>query len=264
MSGLRAIISKFSDKDIRIIDVDNDLLLPVIDIAEAIGYDNDSMTRVIRRNAEVFEGFTRTVEMTVNGKLFTTRCVNESGLYLLFGKIDISRIKSEDAKDAIISFQRWIATTLKELRESRTVKITPMQTPGEVLKDEMSIAMMIQEYLGLDKTLFMVTAITRTEKQTGTSLVEYKNLLPPVVGPVAILTATEIGKQVDMQASKVNLKLAELGLHEKKGGIWTLTEAGKEYGAPFYENVNHGSGSTWQGVINKWSPKVIELIKDNA
>lgn len=263
MSGLQAIISKFSDKDIRIVDVNDDLLVPVIDIAGAIGYDNDSMTRVIRRNVEVFEGFTQTVEMTVNGKSFTTRCVNESGLYLLFGKIDISRIKSEDARDAIIAFQRWIAITLKELRESRAVKLTPMRTPGEVLKDEMSIAMMIQEYLGLDKTLLMVTAITRTEKQTGTSLVEYKNLLPPVVGPVAILTATEIGKQVNMHPAKVNIKLAELGLHEKKGGVWTLTETGKEYGAPFYENVNHAQGSTWQGVINKWSPKVIELINNS-
>ena len=34
-------------------------------------------------------------------------------------------------------------------------------------------------------------------------------------------------------SSLVNIKLAELGLHEKKDGVWTLTKAGKEYGAPF-------------------------------
>lgn len=32
-------------------------------------------------------------------------------------------------------------------------------------------------------------------------------------------------------SSLVNIKLAEFGLHEKKDGVWTLTKAGKEYGA---------------------------------
>jgi prophage antirepressor-like protein len=266
MSDINEIVSTFSGKDIRVIECDSELWMPIVDIAGAIGYGNDQLTRLVRNNSELFEGFNRTTSTVARQDKppVTLSCVNEQGLYMLLSKISLNQVQDPAVRQNIITFNRWMVSEIKRIREERSVKLTPMQTPGEVLKDEMSIAMMIQEYLGLDKTLLMVTAITRTEKQTGTSLVEYKNLLPPVVGPVAILTATEVGKQVDMQASKVNLKLAELGLHEKKGGIWTLTEAGKEYGAPFYENVNHGSGSTWQGVINKWSPKVIELIKDNA
>jgi len=265
MTNLNEVVSTFSGKDIRVIECDSELWLPITDVANAIGYGSTQLNTMISRNSELFEGFNRNIStMSSSGTPIKMACVNEQGLYMLLSKISLNQVQDPTVKQNIITFNRWMVSEIKRIREERSVKLTPMQTPGEVLKDEMSIAMMIQEYLGLDKTLLMVTAITRTEKQTGTSLVEYKNLLPPVVGPVAILTATEVGKQVDMQASKVNLKLAELGLHEKKGGIWTLTEAGKEYGAPFYENVNHGSGSTWQGVINKWSPKVIELIKDNA
>lgn len=264
MTDIQKVISKFSGKDIRVFEENGDLWIPVMDIADAIGYGNDQLTRLLRSNVELFKGFNLTISTVArqNSPPISIICVNEQGFYMLLSKISLNQLRDECVKEAIIEFNRWMVSEIKRIREERAVKLVPMRTPGEVLKDEMSIAVMIQEYLGLDKTLMMVTAISRTEKQTGTELTEYKNLLPPVVGPVAILTATEIGKQTGIPAAKVNIKLAELGFHEKKGGVWTLTESGKEYGAPFYENVNHGSGSTWQGVINKWSPKIIEMIRD--
>lgn len=263
MIDIHEIVDRFSDKDIRIIEQDGDFWIPVVDMARAMNYDIDKLRKIISRNIAVFsQGMLGEVTVSTPGGKQVAKAVNEVGFYSLISKISINSIEDDNIKEGIIKFQVWVANLIKQIRKDRSVKLVPMRTPGEVLKDEMSIAVMIQEYLGLDKTLMMVTAISRTEKQTGTELTEYKNLLPPVVGPVAILTATEIGKQTGIPAAKVNIKLAELGFHEKKGGVWTLTESGKEYGAPFYENVNHGSGSTWQGVINKWSPKIIEMIRD--
>lgn len=264
MHELQEIVSQFSGKNIRVIDEMDDFWIPIVDIANAIGYNDRNLRATLSRNVELFKDFNRGITLTRrdNGQSQEVICVNEQGFYMILAKINTNQIESEVVRNAIIEFNRWMVNEIKRIREDRAVKLTPMATPAEVFKSEMYIASTIQEYLNLDKTLMMVTAISRTEKLTGMEMSEYKNILPPVVGPVSIMTATDIGKRLDMKAPRVNQLLMDLGLHYKNGKQWELTEEGKKYGTPYFENINHENGSTWQGVVNKWSPHVIEMIKD--
>ena len=45
MNDLAEVVRQFSGKDIRVIDESDDLWIPVVDVANAIGYDHANMTQ---------------------------------------------------------------------------------------------------------------------------------------------------------------------------------------------------------------------------
>lgn len=260
--------SLFDDKEIRIIEEDDDLWIPLVDIGKAVGYSSDNLSRTVRNNQELFENFTRTT-VAAGREIFsgfeikqnTIVCVNEQGFYMLLSKIDVNRIENKEVKRSIIEFNRWMVMQIKMIRQQRSNVVRPL-TPGEYFKDQMTVANIMHEFLGLDKTLLTTAVITSTEKNTGADFTELKYMLPPVEGIIAVYTATQIGKFFGKEGKDINLILKELGLHEKVNKIWTLTEKGKQYGKPYFEAVEHENNSKWSGIINKWSPDTVELVRE--
>lgn len=253
----------FGDSEIRILDGgDDDMWIPIVDISSATGYGNDQLNTMLSRNTELFEGFNRNITMmSPAGNVVSYKCVNEQGFYMLLSKISLNQLKDESIKATLIEFNRWMVNEIKRLRTMKGTINRPM-TPGEYFKDQMTVANIMHEFLGLDKTLLTTAVITSTEKNTGADFTELKYMLPPVEGIIAVYTATQIGKFFGKEGRDVNLILKELDLHEKINKVWTLTEKGKLYGKPYFEAVEHENNSKWSGIINKWNPDTVELVRD--
>ena len=100
MTDIQEIVSKFSGKDIRVIEENGDLWIPVVDIGNAVGYLADNLTRVIRNNEQMFDGFYRTTVTVArqNSPPISIICVNEQGFYMLLSKVDINRIQNQEVK----------------------------------------------------------------------------------------------------------------------------------------------------------------------
>ena len=58
-SIIPSLLEKFNDAEIRIIEEENDIWIPIVDIASALSYDDRTMRKMLDRNVELFDGFNR-------------------------------------------------------------------------------------------------------------------------------------------------------------------------------------------------------------
>ncbi|QYY41523.1 ORF6N domain-containing protein [Aneurinibacillus thermoaerophilus] len=101
-----------------------------------------------------------------------------------------------------------------ELKEQAQKEMNkPTADLVEVIKEEFSVVEIIARFSGVQKGIALSVAIDRTEKRTGKTLEEYKNLLPAAEYNTGFLTASQIGVKLNgMTARNVNKKLCDLGL----------------------------------------------------
>ena len=257
-SIIPSLLEKFNDAEIRIVEHGNDNWIPVKDIATAIGYDNKQMYRLLDRNVKLFTDFNTVVTVTTPSGSQEMRCVNEQGFYMLLSKISLNSIQDEEVQDRVINFNRWMVDTIKKVRESKNRG----PTYGDYLKQEMIIVEELNRVLDLDKTLLTNVALENTEKYTGVSMLPYKQMLPAVKGIVAVLRATDIGSELNIPASAVNVILERMGYIVKEHKQWVITDKGKQFGKAYFESKAYNTGALWTGTVNKWSPEVVEQIRE--
>ena len=259
-SIIPSLLEKFNDAEIRIIEEENDIWIPIVDIASALSYDDRTMRKMLDRNVELFDGFNRGVTMTrrSDSQQNEVRCVNEQGFYMLISKIGINQIQDENVRNSVIEFNRWMVDTIKKVRESKNRG----PTYGDYLKQEMIIVEELNRVLDLDKTLLTNVALENTEKYTGVSMLPYKQMLPAVKGIVAVLRATDIGNELNIPASAVNVILERMGYIVKEHKQWIITDKGKQFGKAYFESKAYNTGALWTGTVNKWSPEVVEQIRE--
>lgn len=233
--------SIFKDKEIRVINQDNDYWMPIKDISEAIGYNDRSVRTMLDRNVKLFEDFNRGITVILpSNQGVEMRCVNEQGFYMMMSKISVNEINDETVKDSIIEFNRFMVNELKRIREERQQKISGH---GDFFEQELKIVEAMSKFMGIDKILLLNVAIERTEHYTGMDMCQYRNMLPAPQGVIAVHRATDIGKMHGIDAAQVNLILKELGLHEKVNKKWTLTKKGEKFGLAYFESKQHENGS---------------------
>ena len=87
-----------------------------------------------------------------------------------------------------------------------------------------------------------------------------KKLLPNATHEISSFNPTQIGEKIGgVKANKVNKLLESLGLQEKKGKVWRITEEGKNYGE---EKPYSRNGHTDYRIV--WHEKVINILKCDA
>jgi hypothetical protein len=161
-----------------------------------------------------------------------------------------------------------------ELKEQAQKEMNnPTADLVEVIKEEFSVAEIIARFSGVQKGIALSVAIDRTEKRTGKTLEEYKNLLPAAEYNTGFLTASQIGVKLNgMTARNVNKKLCDLGLQiqeeleyisQKSGNVkktkqWRLTSKGKQFGEEFPYTCNGHSGYQI-----RWNESILTLLSDD-
>jgi excisionase family DNA binding protein len=106
--------------EMRIINSEIGKVVPVIDVAKAIGYDRQKLHEMIERNFELFSPTVVTVTVTTvqdnRGTMaeqkYNVKALNHYGVVGLLMKLDYNRIQSEEKKKTVIRFQKWAMRVL--------------------------------------------------------------------------------------------------------------------------------------------------------
>lgn len=185
--------------------------------------------------------------------------INESGLYSL-----ILSSKLPDAK----KFKRWVTSeVLPTIRKTGSYSLPKVKNAVAVQNDfEMKLIVasalkdieisveLIEKLYGVKPGIALASCKNAVEKNHGVDLSAFDNLIPPADYEIGIYTPTQIGKKIGKSPQYVNKKLVELGLQEKDGDGYKLTEKGKEYAEamPFERNGHAGYQIKWKAEILKF------------
>lgn len=122
------------------------------------------------------------------------------------------------------------------------------------LKQHMNIAQTLIQTSGVKDGIAYAVAIEEASKETGYDYEAYKKLLPNATHDIGDMNATKLGKNLGKTAKETNLLLQKMGLQEKKGKDWRLTDKGKQYAEemPFTKFGHTGYQILWhKRIINK-------------
>lgn len=173
--------------------------------------------------------------------------INESNLY----KVIFQSRKPEAEK-----FTEWVTgEVLPTLRKEGTYTVKKKHKPiDKAIKQHFNIAETIINATGIKPELVYCVAISEAEKETGYKYEEYKKLLPSAEHDVASYNPTQIGELLGhIKAQEVNKRLERLGLQEKKGKVWRITQQGKKYGEekPYSRNGHTDYRIVWREKVLK-------------
>lgn len=119
--------------DIRVLNSAIGKVVPLVDMARAIGYDRKTLAHLYDRNRDLFEG-TSGVMMApqVNDNRGTmaeqdrsTLCLNSYGVVGLLMKLDYNRIQDADKRANVLRFQRWAMQVLGNAIQKRGKSSAP-------------------------------------------------------------------------------------------------------------------------------------------
>lgn len=138
--------------------------------------------------------------------------------------------------------------------------VVALPKPTREFKDYYGIAKLI----GLDKNAAAIAANQAVIKLTGTNVLQLldQTQLKADNQDTQWFTPTELGGRINVSARSFNLLLAEAGLQLKRGEVWEVTDAGREFSRLYDTGKKHGSGVPIQQI--KWSPAVLPLLEKEA
>lgn len=265
MTGDLVLTSHFQEVPVRIVQREKDRMIPLVDIALAIGYDRKSIRRHLDKDPELFSGMEgRVVTLTPGGDQ-ELRCLTRDGVIGLLMKLSASRIKDPEKRNRLITFQKWAIDTLGKVMDGIPTGSgpgVPIQNNPEasaMLEDHLRMARALTEYAGVKQGIAAAVAIAVVQEKTGIDLTWCKNLLPAASDPPGYLIPSEIGMQIGMSAQRVNEILHELGYQLKSSDGWKLTGPGRFYGEEYPFSRNGHSGYQI-----RWKPEVIKRIGERV
>lgn len=247
-------VFNYQDREVRTVMQNGEPWWIVNDVCEILEISNprDALNRL--EEDEV--GSTDTIDSM--GRKQTVNTVNEPGLYSL-----ILASRKPEAKP----FKRWITHEVipsirkngyyiapKAQREIKEKFSAELREVHNIFKTSKALA----KALGLDSSQQILTANRLTKEATGFDAVEKFNvLLPAPVNAARMLSATEVGRELNppMTAQNVNLLLMDMGLQSKIDGKWV---GHPDHQTHWYKKMVDGNGTRFQLV---WYDTVIQMIQ---
>jgi len=269
-----ALTELFEDKEIRILEHEHDIWIPIADLAAAWGIDRSTPDKIIDRNEEVFFGLSNTVlDVTSNT---TTRCLNERGLYLMMGKVSPSRLKKPEAKKTIIRFQRWFPELIQKYRRKEMVEL-PLSKKGTIdtINHYLDIADIAINRSGVPKDIAhgqawalanvetkveLTLAVSSYVKAQSQQLQLLEGIPQDKKDYDMYFSITKVAASLKLPIDKVRNVLESLNIIYFENGFWKLTAHGMQYGRVFMVTPGYPYRSNQKAYI-KYNPLAIDLLK---
>ncbi|MGA9622055.1 hypothetical protein [Methanoregula sp.] len=269
MTGELILSQLFENKEIRVIENNGDVWIPISDLANAWGIDRSTPDKMVARNPQVFDG----VSATVLDKASTPMsCVNERGLYLLMGKISTGRLKDKEARAAVTRFQRWFPELIQRYRKREIGEVASHPASDLLIASlhrNADIAEILIARYAYDAQVARSIAMANVVNEIGDAALPWK-------GPAA-LTDPSLPDDADPDFEKYFSlkKICEMcritrdevvNILEKEriiaytNGIWHLTGLGQQFGKTFrtYPLYPHRMMSKMN---IRYSPAAINIIR---
>ncbi len=260
MTGDLILTVPFQEIPVRIVQREKDRVIPLVDIARALGYERSTLLRNVARNPELFDGMAGAVKMTTHGGLQDVVCLTRDGVIGLMMRLDAGRSQKPELKEKILKFQRWAIKALGQVMDGKLDSVeTQNKIPVEtvtLLEEHLRMAQALTQYAGVKQGIACAVAIAVVQERTGEDLTWCKNLLPAATEQPGYLTPTEIGLKIGLPARQVNEILAELGFQVKDSHDgWKISGPGRFWGEEFPFSC-HGHA----GYQARWKPAVVEKV----
>lgn len=241
----------FEGANIRALEIDGEPYFVGRDVAEALGYvrPNDAIQQHCK-GAAIHR------PLQTGGGMQDLRVISEP---------DMLRLIVNSTLPAAERFERWVfEEVLPSIRKNGSYT-APKAAPSPVrLAYDAAKAFpplfRVARLLGCDKNAAAISANQMVRKLTDVNLLEGLGQvhLEAEKQDTQFFTPTELGKRIGASARGVNLLLAEAGMQMKRGDVWEVTDAGREFARILDTGKKHGSGVPIQQV--KWSPNVLPLL----
>lgn len=125
----------------------------------------------------------------------------------------------------------------------------------KMVRDVGKTAETLQQYFDVSKSIALATATNMVEDVFKIDLTPLKKLIPPAEHEIGTLTPSDIGKQMNLSAHKINEKLIAKGFQVKNGKDYRLTDEGKKYAEAMPYTRNGHSGYQI-----KWTPQIVTVL----
>ncbi len=240
----------FEGSSIRLVDLEGSPWFVAMEVAGVLDYsDAEAMTRKLDEDEK------QNLQIVGFGPRGVT-VISESGLY--------SAILSSRKPEAV-KFKKWVTAEVLPTIRRTGIYTAPKAAPSPVrLAYDAAKAFpplfRVARLLGCDKNAAAISANQMVRKLTDVNLLEGLGQvhLEAEKQDTQFFTPTELGKRIGASARGVNLLLAEAGMQMKRGDVWEVTDAGREFARILDTGKKHGSGVPIQQV--KWSPNVLPLL----
>jgi hypothetical protein len=281
----------FDEKNIRAMELDGEIWVPVVDLADAWGADRSTLTKIINRNPEIFKSLSTIVDLsspnqispnseTVNNSL---RLVNERGMIILGLKVSAGHIKNKVVKDKIIEFQLWVPQLMQDIRKGLVQLSTPApslmlrqpQKAVDILKEELDVADELISRSGLTREQAHSYAVILAGEKAGRDFQCYATAIKAqtkqlqLVETIQPLDQGEFDRHFSLRKlahhfgkteDKIRNTLESTNIICFKNGIWHLTSHGESFGKPFKVVIGYpyqNKEVTWI----RYNPACVDLLK---
>jgi prophage antirepressor-like protein len=262
----------FHDIPVRIVDVDGIPMIPVADIVTALGYDRGNISRLMKRNADLFSPYKGVVNLTTPGGIQEMTCLDDTGVVALLLKMDYSRIKEKGFRKKVMEFQQWSFQTLKKVLKGEVQTTLLLQNPIDIINERLDLADIAVKRSGVPKEIAhaMAWAVVDT-KEISLSISGYiKAQSQQLQLPGGIpqdkkdydmyFSITKVAASLKLPIDKVRNVLESLNIIYFENGYWKLTAHGMQYGRVFMVTPGYPYRSNQKAYI-KYNPLAIDLLK---
>lgn len=269
----------FDDIPVRIVDVNGIPMIPVADIVSALGYDRGNISRLMKRNTDLFSPYKGVVNLTTPGGQQEMTCLNETGIVGLLIKMDYTRVKDKGFRKKVLKFQQWSFDKLTKVIHGEIQTKLPVEDPVMILNHELDIADSIIKRTGMDKAQAHAYAIVlagdkakmdlqcyatfikaQAQKEQNQQLLLPEALPEDKVDYDKYFSLTQISGFLKLPTDKVRNVLESINLIYFDNGIWHLTKQGEKYGKVFMVTPGYPYRMNQKAYI-KYNPLALDILK---
>ena len=277
----------FYDIPVRVVHHEGTPMIPLVDIAMALNYDRGNMTRLLKRNAELFEPYKGLVQMTTPGGIQELVCLSEEGVVGLLMKMDYSRVKDKTFRTKVLDFQRWAVRVLKTAMKQDIVDTYAGKSKSaiDLITESLDIADIaigrcdVKEDVAYGIAWATAAArVDKANKESAEQLTAYASYIRAQVQgvpDVQLLPAgtdteraeyeshyslTQVADYLKKSPETVKKELERLGVTYFQNGSRRLTKMGEQYGKVFMVTPGFPF-STQQRPYIKYNPDVLILLR---
>lgn len=242
-------IFNFEGKEIRTVNIDNQLWFVGKDVAEVLGYSNSRKALADHVDADD-KGVTNRYTLGGNQDLVI---INESGLYSLILKSQLPGAKK---------IKKWVTSEVLPSIRKHGAYLTE-DVMAKTLSDPNYIIGLIQAITEQKKEII-------AKNQVIGELKPKADYLDRILKSKSLLTITQIAKDYGMSGIAMNQKLHELGVQYKQSDQWFLYERYHDKGFTSSETfvVEDVNGLERVVMNTKWTMKgrvfLYNLLKDQG
>jgi hypothetical protein len=234
-----------SIKSVRSVPSEIGPVIPVVDIAENIGYSRSSITNTITKNESTFKGFTLIKDLNTAGGMQAHLCLNRTGIERLLLLLRPAKNKG----DLCERVEEFRAKAFGKMEENNELCLLPAP---DNLKFDLLKATEYAEVCQKDPGIFHAAVFRKH------GMPEFAEALRPAIthGETGWYNPTRLislCNDPDLTPERLNWYLHNKGFQYREGYIWRLSDSGKIHGMEY----NYEAPSGHREIRIRWRESIL-------